>query len=442
VITKNPKEYCELAFDIIAKTKKLGATATEVAYDAVNGFAVNIRNNEIDTVEHNNGKNLELTVYFGDRTGSASTTDLSPQAIQNIIEKACYIAKFTTPDPFAGLADSSLMAYDYQDLDLYHSWPIDIKEAINLAKNAEKKGLAYDKKIINSEGFAIDSFNNLEIYANSHGFCGQVLSTKHGLSCSLIAEDKNNMQRDYYYTVARDFKDLETADQVALTAAKRTRDRLNARKISTRTCPVIFNAETARTLISSFIHALNGNNIYRKTSFLLASIQKKILPEYINIIENPLIPKALGSATFDAEGVKLSHNNIVLNGVLQRYILDSYAARKLNMQTTGNAGGVHNLIINTSDLNFNELLRKMDKGLLITELMGDGINIVTGDYSRGAFGYWVENGLIQYPVTGITIAGNLKDMLLNIVAISNDIDYRSNILTGSILLDKMTIAGN
>jgi PmbA protein len=436
-------EFCALTSNIIIQAKKMGATAVEVDACASSGFSINVRKSEVETIEHSNGKTLHITVYFGYRTGSATTSDLKPESIHTAIEKACHIARFTSEDPFVGLADPELMAYDYQDLDLdlYHPWPIKVEEAIELAKNAEDEGFSYDKRIINSEGASLDTFETFDLYANSHGFCGTTATTKHSFGCSFIAKHKNDMQRDYYYTVAHEACDLENADHVARQAAKRTINRLNAQRITTRECPVIFAPEIAGGLIGNFVNAIHGSNIYRKSSFLLDHLHKPVLAKHINIEENPHIPKALGSAAFDGEGVKLFRNDVVVDGILQHYVLDSYSARKLKMKTTGNAGGIHNLIVKTSDLDLDRLLKKMGTGLLVTELMGSGANIVTGDYSRGVFGYWIENGFIQHPVTGVTIAGNLKDILLNIVAIGNDVDHRSNILTGSILLDNMTVAG-
>src|SRR3989304_1667077 len=436
------KSLRNLIESIINQAKTMGATAAEVATNIDSGFSINVRKNEVETIEHSKGKNIGVTVYFGYRTGTATTSDLKPESIKIMLEKACHIAKFTEEDPFVGLAEKKLMAYDYPNLDLYHPWPIKIEEAISLAKDCEAKGISYDKQITNSEGVSVDTSTSLDIYANSHDFCGVVPSTKHSINCSFIAEHDKEMQRDYYYTIACDHNDLENINNVAIKAAKRTVNRLGAQKISTRKCPIIFTAEIASSLISNFVNAIHGANLYRKSSFLLDHLNQQVFAKHINIEENPHIPKALGSSPFDAEGVKLSRSDIVIDGVLQRYVLDSYSARKLKMTTTGNGGGIHNLIVKTGPLDLNGLLQKMGSGLLVTEFMGDGVNIVTGDYSRGIFGYWIENGKIQYPVTGATIASNLKDIFLNLVEISNDIDYRSNILTGSILLDTMTVAGS
>ena len=436
-----PSRLSELAEHIIGKAKKMGATAVEVSGNTDSEFAVSIRKNSVENIEQGKNKNIEVTVYFGTKSGSATTSDFNSAAINTMLEKASHIARFTEEDPYNYLAEKELMAYDYPNLNLYHPWDIQTEEAIAIAKNCESIGLASNKKITNSEGATVSAYSNLGIYANSHGFSGTVQSTKHSISCSFIAEQNKEMQRDHYYTIARDPNDLETPEKIALRAAKRTVDRLGAKKIITQQCPVIFSAEVAPSIIGGFIQAIHGSNLYRKSSFLLDQLQKPVFPNHINIAENPFIPKALGSCPFDAEGVKSSKSNLITNGILQRYVLDSYSARKLNMKTTGNSGGIHNLIVKTGSLSLDDLLKKMGKGLLITELLGGDTNIVTGDYSRGVFGYWVENGKIQYPVTGVTIAANLKNIFLGIQEISNDIDYRSNILTGSILLDEMTIAG-
>lgn len=434
----------DLACSIIDQAKKMRATAAEATINVDSGFAINVRKNNVDTIEHSKSKNLVVTLYFGNRTGSATTSDLKPAAISTLLEKARHIARFTEEDPFTGLAEKELLADDYPDLDLSHPWSIKTDEAIALAKNCEAQAMGYDKKIVNSEGVAVDSSATFNVYANSHGFCGTVTSTKHSVSCSLISQHHDEMQRDYYYTIARDAKNLEPWEEVATKAAKKTVSRLGAKKISTQECPVIFIAATASSLINNFVNAIYGFNLYQKNSFLVDQLHQQIFADQLNIEENPYIPKALGSAPFDLEGVKLKRSDVITNGILQRYLLDSYSARKLNLRTTGNASGVHNLMVKTNgpDLDLNGLLQKMGGGLLITELMGSGVNIVTGDYSRGAFGYWVENGEIQYPVTGATIAGNLKDIFLDIDTIANDIDHRHNILTGSILLKKMMVAGS
>lgn len=440
--TFNESTFRDLTTSIIDQAKKMGATAVEAAVDMDTGFSINVRKNRVETIEHNKGKSLGVTVYFGHRTGSATTSDLKPEAINIMLDKACHIARFTEEDPFVDLADKELMAYDYPNLDLCHPWPIKIEEAIEIAKNCEARGLTHNKLITNSEGASVSSNTSFGVYANSHGFCGSAATTRHSVSCSFIAERNQEMQRDYYYTTARNALELEDYASVAIKAAERTVDRLGAKKITTRNCPVIFLAEIASSLIGNFARAIHGANLYKKTSFLLDHLQHPVFASHINIEESPHIPKALGSAPFDAEGVKLSRNDVVIAGVLQRYLLDSYSARKLNMKTTGNAGGVHNLIVKPGSLDLNGLLQKMGSGLLVTELMGDGVNIVTGDYSRGIFGYWVENGEIQYPVTGVTIAGNLKNILLNIKEIGSDIDNRGSIITGSILLDNLAIAGS
>lgn len=432
----------KLAHTIIGQVKKMGATSAEVNANINSGFSVNVRKNNVETIEHSKEQNVATTVYFDHHSGTASTSDLSPHAIEIMLAKACHIARFTEEDPCLGLAEKELMAVDFPDLDLYHPWPIKIDEAIALAKNCETKGLAYDKRVTNSEGTVINTSSSVGIYANSHDFCGTVSSTKHSVSCSFIAEHAQEMQRDYYYTIARDAHDLENYDDVAIKAAKRTVNRLGAKKIATQKCPVIFVAEVASSLIKHFVHAIYGSSLYRRASFLLDHLDQQVFANDINIEENPHLPKALGSTPFDAEGVKLFPSNIVTAGILQRYILSSYSARKLKMKTTGNADGIHNVIVKTGPLDFAGLLKKMGTGLLVTEFMGGEANIVTGDYSRGIFGYWIENGTIQHPVTGVTVAGNLKNLFLGIKEIGNDIDYRTNILTGSILIEAMTVAGS
>lgn len=435
------EQLTQLCVDTVAKAKQLGADAAEVNLGIGIGFSLNVRKGALENIEYSNGKDLGITVYFGHRTGSAVTSDFKPQAIELMLNKACYIARFTNEDPCIDLADPELMAYGYPDLNLYHNWNIDVATATALATECEAMACAYDKRITNSEGCGVNSSQSFRIYANSHGFLGKIFSSNNNIGCTVIAEENHAMQRDNYYTTARDANDLEAIKTVATIAAERTVKRLSPRHITTRHCPIIFHAEIASELLAEFIIAITGNNLYRRASFLVDHLGKQIFPKHVQIDERPLIPKAIGSAPFDTEGVKLQQSSIITDGILQRYVLDSYSARKLGLKTTGNSGGIYNLFINTSDLNLTGLLKQMGTGLLITDLMGDGVNVITGNYSRGAFGYWVENGEIQYPVEGITIASNLKDMFLHLVAVANDVDHRSNILTGSILIDNMVVAG-
>lgn len=431
----------QLAIDILAQAKKLGASSAEVDIIAGHGFNINIRQSKIENLDFNNGKELGVTVYFGNHKGSAGTSDFSKEAINSILEKACHIAKFTNEDLCNGLADSALMAYDYPDLKLYSPWNLNVDESIDLAKRCEASGLAFDKKIVNSDGATLNNAQSINIYANTHGFIGTVPSSFYSLSCCLIAKDHNQMQRDLEFTSSRDPNDLETPEIIGKKAAKLAIERLGASHLTTRECPVIFHYQVAKILLSSFIKAVSGKNLYRKTTFLQDYLGKQIFPANINIDERPHLLKGPASSPFDSEGVITKPRHIIKDGILQGYVLGSYFARKLKMQTTGNADGIHNLFINTSNLDFAGLLQLMYKGLLVTEILGGGTNLTTGDFSCGAFGFWVENGMIQYPVEGITIAGNLKNMLLNIIAIANDVDMRNNYHTGSILLEKMTVAG-
>lgn len=434
-------DWEKLVNTILLLAKNQGATSAEVSGSVSSGFSVDVRLGEVETVEYNRDKGIDITVYFGKQKGSASTSDLAQDSIEKTVAAACHIARFTSEDDCAGLADPELMAYHYPDLDLYHPWQITVEEGIVLAKECEELGRKADKRIVNSDGSGLSTHEIFYIYGNSHGFIGYYSATRHSLSCVLIAQEGSKMQKDYSYTIARDAQDLESVTTVARLAAERTLRRLNARRLSTRKVPVIFEADIATGLLGAFLQAIQGSSLYKNSSFLVDHLGKQVFPDMIHIYEQPYLKKGLGSSPFDAEGVKTLASDIVANGVLQRYILSSYSARKLGMQTTGNAGGVHNLSVDTSDLQFNDLLKKMGTGLLVTELIGQGVNIVTGDYSRGAAGFWVENGVIQYPVEEITVAGNLRDMFRNLVAISNDVEKRGNVRTGSILLESMTIAG-
>jgi PmbA protein len=433
--------YQEIVTDILKLAKKHGADAADVAASISTGLSVNVRNQEIDTVEFDNGKGMGITVYFGKHKGSASTSDLSIQSLEDTVAKACSLAKIMAEDKYCGLADSELMAYDYPELELLHPWGINADEARQVAIDCEKAGLDFNKKITNSEGTHVGTMECLSIYGNSHGFIGGYKSSRHSISCVLIASQEDKMQRDYWYSTARRHEDLDNIKIIGEKAAARTVARLNPRKVKTQKAPVLFAPEMARGILSSFVSAISGGNLYRESSFLLNKLGEKVFSDLITITENPFLENGLGSAAFDSEGVRTKQRTLVENGILNGYVLGSYSARRLGMTTTGNAGGVHNLLITPGDNTQEQLIKNIDKGLLVTELMGQGINIVTGDYSRGASGYWIENGEIKYPVEGATIAGNLKDIFNNITAVGNDIDKRGNIQTGSLLVDSMMIAG-
>jgi len=427
---------------VLDQAKRLGATEAEASISVESGLSTTVRLGVVDTVEFTQDKGLGLTVYIGKKKGTVSTSDLRKDALQTSIEAAFRIAKYTEEDPYAGLADPNLMAKEIPDLDLYHPWAITVEDAIAWSKECEEAALQCDRKITNSEGASFSTHSRVYAYGNSHGFLGAYPTTRHGMSCAVIGQDKDTMQRDYDFTTARDARDLESWKVVGLRAAQRTLRRLSARKIKTTEAPVIIAAEIAGGFIGHFIAAISGGSLYRKSSFLLDSLGKQLFPNFIHIEEAPHLPKALGSAPFDHEGVATTRHDIVRDGILESYVLGSYSARKLGLKTTGNSGGVHNLLVSHSDLDLQGLLKKMNTGLLVTEMIGQGLNLVTGDYSRGAAGFWVENGEIQYPVEEITIAGNLKDLFAHLVAIGNDVEKRSNILTGSILLDKMMIGGD
>lgn len=433
------KKITEKALDY---AKKKGATQSEVALGMDDGLNVTVRLGDVDTLEFQRDKSMGVTVYFGHAKGSASTSDTSWEAIVDTIDAACDIAKYTAEDEFSGLADREELAFDYPDLDLYHPWDVSAEQAIDIATRCEEVGRAYDKRITNSDGATVSTGTFFRIYGNSHGFIGSYPTSRHSLSCVLIGSDGENMQRDYYYTVGRDALLMETPEFVAKEAAKRTLQRLGARKIDTATVPVIYCPEMSSGLFGHFIAAIRGGNQYRKTSFLLDQLEHQVFPKHITIHEDPFIKGGLGSAPFDAEGVRCREHDLVKDGQLKSYILGSYSARKLGMKTTGNAGGTHNLKVTTSNDDQAAMLKKMGRGLLVTELMGQGVNIITGDYSRGAGGFWIEDGQIAYPVEEITIAGNLKDMLMNIVQVGNDVDKRNNILVGSTWVGNMTLAGN
>ena len=427
--------------DMLAEARKLGASAAEAGVSVEAGLSVNVRLGEVDTLEHNRDKGLGITVYVGKRKGSASTSDFSAKAIRETVQAACDIARYTEEDEYAGLADAELMATEIPELDLYHPWNLSAEQAIELAQACEATGRESDSRISNSEGASVSSHDGLRVYGNSHGFRGHYLSSRHSLSCTLIGQDEAGMQRDYWYSVSRFPDGLESAEMVGHKAAERTVARLGARRLKTCQVPVIFQAEIARGLLGHLLRALSGGSLYRKASFLLDQLGKQIFPTNVQIDERPHLPGGLGSAPFDNEGVATRARDIVQQGILQNYVLDSYAARRLDMQPTGNAGGVHNLFISHDEVDFDDLCRHMGTGLVVTEVMGQGINIVTGDYSRGASGFWVENGEIQYPVEEITLASTLQEIFKGVQAIADDVDRRSNICSGSWLVDNMTVAG-
>lgn len=434
-------DYKILLNEILQMAKKKGATQVEASISHSIGFSVTVRMDEVETIEHNRNKSLGVNVYFDQRQGSASSSDFSLTALENTVEAACHIARFTTEDPFSGLPEAELLQKSPPNLDLYHPWSIDPKNAIELSKDCEKIALAFDKRITLSEGVTLATHQDLYLYANSNNFIGSYPSSRHSISCSLVAKDKKGMQRNGSYTVSRDPYQLYPTEKLAKKSAKATLNRLDAQRLNTCKAPVIFHAEIASSLIGNFLSAISGGNLYRKASFLINQLGQPIFSNNITIHEQPHLLKGLGSAPFDDEGVITRDRTLVSSGILQGYLLSSYSARKLGMQTTGNAGGAHNIVLQTSQFNLEGLIKQMDKGLLVTELMGQGVNLVTGDYSRGAAGFWIEHGKIQYPVEEITIAGNLRDMFKHIVAVGNDVDYRSSILTGSILVENMMIAG-
>ncbi|MGZ8186060.1 MAG: metalloprotease PmbA [Methylobacter sp.] len=427
--------------ELLDEAVKQGASAAEGGLNQENGLSVSARLGDVETIEHHCGQGLGITVYFGQRKGSASTTDLSPASIKETVSAACSIARYTSADEYAGLPEKGLLATEFPDLDLHHPWDISADEAIALAIECEDAARTFHPEISNSEGASINTYQGIRVMGNTLGFLHGYASTRHSLSCSVLAQRGDSMQRDYWYSVARDALNLEPAVEVGKKSAQRALRRLEARSLSTRQCPALYNAEIASGLLGSFVGAISGGNLYRKSSFLLDALGTQVFPEFIHIYEQPYLKGALGSAAYDGEGVVTRARDIVSDGILQGYVLSTYSARKLGMQSTGNAGGVHNLTITPGKLDYQSMLKELNTGLLVTELMGQGVNMVTGDYSRGAAGFWVENGEIQYPVEEITIAGNLKDMFKGIIAVGSDVDYRGNIRTGSILVERMSIAG-
>lgn len=435
----------ELAEDVIRRARAAGASHAEVSASVASGLSVNVRLGEVETVERNRDRGFGLTVYFGKRKGSASTADLKPASVEATLSQACAIARYTEPDPCAGLADAALMQTNFPDLDLWHPWRLDVDRAIEIGREVENTARD-NPAVTNSEGAGVQCGDALGVYANSHGFVGRERGTHHSISCSLIAGKGDAMQRDGWYEYVRDAAGFPAFDVIGRKAATRAAARLGARRLSTRTCPVMFAPEVARSLVGHLVSAVSGGSLYRHASFLLDHAGKPVMPAFVGISEEPLLRRGHASASFDAEGVATRESALVEQGVLQRYVLGSYSARKLGLRTTGNAGGVHNLVVAPGSrdgeaLDFDAMLRSLGTGLLVTELIGQGVSIITGDYSRGAAGFWVEDGEIAFPVQEITIAGNLRDMFMDVQAIGTDVDPRSSILTGSILLGKMTVAG-
>jgi PmbA protein len=427
----------------LEEARRRGAGQAEADASLSKGLTVNVRLGEVDTIEYQRDRGLGITVYFGHRKGSASTGDLAPSAVRDMVEKACTIARYTAEDEFSGLADPEELAREVPALDLDHPWPIEPDHAIELARTMEAAGRTIDDRLTNSEGASVGSQQGVRVYGNTHGFLAGYSSTSHSLSCVLIAEQGEDMQRDYWFTTARDPQELESPEATGRRAGTRAIARLGARKLGTRRAPVLFAPEIARGVFGHFIAAIRGSAQYRKSSFLLGAAGTQVFPGFVQMRERPHIRKAIASSPFDAEGVATRERELVRGGVLDGYVLGSYSARKLGLRTTGNAGGIHNLLVDPSAgaPDAEALLRRMNTGLLVTELMGQGVNVVTGDYSRGASGFWVEGGAIAYPVHEITIAGNLRDMYRNVVAIGGDVDARGTIRTGSLLIEGMTVAG-
>ena len=432
----------ELAQRALSHAQTLGASACDVEVTEGFGQSITVRLGEVETIEYNRDKGVGVTVYVGQQKGHASTSDFSAKAIEDAVRAAFSIARYTAADDCAGLADPARLAHNAPDLDLCHPWALTVEEAIAQAQQCEDAARAVDVRISNSEGATVGTQCSHFIYANSNGFCDGYATSRHSISCSVIAESASGMQRDYWYSVARRAQDMQGALDVGRIAGERTVRRLDARKVATCQVPVLFEASLASGLIGHFVGAISGSSLYRKSSFLLDSLGTQVFSPIVQLSERPHLPLGLASSAFDAEGVVTVDRELVSNGVVNGYILGSYSARKLGMQSTGNAGGTHNLLLASTGENFQQLLKKMGTGLLVTELLGHGVNPVTGDYSRGAAGFWVENGVIAYPVEEITIAGNLRDMFKGIVAIGNDILVRGSKQCGSILIERMTVAGN
>lgn len=426
---------------VLEAARRAGATAAEASVSLSNGLSVTVRMGELEVLKHHRDRGLHLTVYAGQRTGSSSTSDFSPAAIARATEAALAIARHSGEDPFAGLVDADTLATAIPDLDLHHPWGLNPEQATALAAECEAAARGTNGRIVNSEGATVRTSEGLHAYGNTHGFSGAWRSSAHRLSCAVIAKDDSGMQQDHGYTVARHPGELRSAAEVGEEAGGRAARRLGARKVATAEVPVLYEARAAASLFSHFVGAVSGGNLYRRSSFLLDSMDRQVFPEWLSIHERPFLPRGLGSRPFDDDGVAPRERDLVGDGVVRSYVLGGYSARRLGMQTTGNASGITNLIVSHGNEDLPDLIRRMGRGLLLTELMGFGVNQVTGDYSRGAGGFWVENGEIRYPVEEVTVAGNLKDMFRSILAIGADVDMRHAIRTGSVLIERMTLAG-
>jgi PmbA protein len=442
LLTADGADLLALVELALGEARALGASQAEAAISMDVGLSVSARLGEVETIEYQRDRGMGVTVFFGTRKGSASTGDLGADALRETVAKACSIAKFTAEDPCAGLPDAEDLARDVPNLDLSHPWSITPEQACEMAIACESAAMAVDpKRITNSEGAAVSTHRGLRAYGNSLGFLAAYPGTVHSVSCSVLGSEGEQMERDYWYSTLRDWRELESAASVGRRAGERTVGRLGARRLATTKAPVLFSPDVARGLIGHYIAAIRGGSQYRRSSFLLDAAGQRVFPEWFALSERPHLPKALASAPFDHEGVTTRDRELVAGGVLLGYVLSTYSARKLGLKTTGNAGGTHNLLVHGRGQDFDGMLRSMGRGLYVTELMGQGVNGVTGDYSRGASGFWVENGRLAYPVHEVTIAGNLKDMYQRIVDVGSDIDVRGGIRTGSILIEEMTIAG-
>ena len=443
----NPSEQQtleRLTQQILDEAKRQGATAAEAGSQVEEGYSTTVRKGEVETIEHHKDRGMGVTVYFGQRKGTASTSDFSDAAVEAAVQAACDIARYTEEDPYAGLAAPEQLATVFPDLELDHPWEVDVEASVGLAAACEQAALEHDERVTNSDGGSVSSHRSVRVYGNSHGFLAGYGTSRHGISCSVVAQQpgQSEMERDYWYTSARDPQQLEPAETVGMKAAERTVARLGGRQIKSCQVPVLFEASIAGGLLGHLMAAIRGGSLYRKASFLLDAKGEQLFPDWVDIYEQPHLKRASASAPFDSDGVATREQKFVDQGVLSEYVLDCYSARRLGMETTANGGGVRNLRMSHGSASFDEMLKNMGNGVLITELMGQGINMVTGDYSRGASGFWIENGEIAYPVEEITIAGNLREMFQQIAAVGADTDPRGNVQTGSILLEQMSIAGS